>query len=85
MKFLLDFFPKKSRVQGRALPQPAQGQGSRGQRPLVQGRKAGSAIKEEWYARRNKMANLTPNKDVADFALPKGSVIQKLAYVLAFK
>ena len=30
------------------------------------------------------MANLTPNKDVADFALPKGSVIQKLAYVLAF-
>lgn len=30
------------------------------------------------------MANLTPNKDVADSALPKGSVIQKLAYVLAF-
>ncbi|NBH80218.1 hypothetical protein D3Z52_19070 [Clostridiaceae bacterium] len=25
IKFLLDFFPKKSRVQGRALPQPAQG------------------------------------------------------------
>ncbi len=25
MKFLLDFFSKKSRVQGRALPLPAQG------------------------------------------------------------
>ena len=35
MKFLLDFFTKKSRVQGRTLPLPAEGQGSRGQRPLA--------------------------------------------------
>lgn len=30
------------------------------------------------------MANLTPNRDAADFALPKGSIFKKLAYVLAF-
>ena len=35
MKFLLDFFTKKSRVQGRALPLAAEARESRGQRPLA--------------------------------------------------
>ncbi|NBI81702.1 hypothetical protein D3Z48_06315 [Clostridiaceae bacterium] len=35
MKFLLDFFTKKSRVQGRALPLAGEARVSKGQSPLA--------------------------------------------------
>ena len=45
IKFLLDFFTKKSRVQGRALPLPAQGRVQGGVLPLpAQGRVQGRAL-----------------------------------------
>ena len=45
LKFLLDFFTKKSRVQGGALPLPAQGRVQGSVLPLpAQGRVQGSVL-----------------------------------------